>query len=117
MVLMLPKLRARSPAGARSPLASVIGSGFLVIGPVLARMSPDAGRSRPCWAQLRAGLAVRFGDPLQYRRPRRMPGTPRAVKAASDQFARWDRMSQLLAQPWPISRLVAYYLNLQAPIC
>lgn len=111
VVLMLPKLRAKPGwRAAITPLASIIGSGFLVIGPVLAHV---AGR----WAvEAMLGLcalAWLFGSAIRFNIAGldREPGTPHAAKAASDRFARWDRMSQLLlALAYFVS--VAYYLNL-----
>lgn len=104
-LLMMPKLRARPGwRAAITPLASIIGSGFLVIGPVLAHV---AGR----WAvEAMLGLcalAWLFGSAIRFN----IAALDHGGRTASDAFSRWDRISQLLlALAYFVS--VAYYLNL-----
>ena len=111
VVLMMPKLRARPGwRAAITPLASIIGSGFLVIGPVLAHVT---GRWAVAAMLGLCALAWLFGSAIRFNIAGldRMPGSARALRAHSPAFNRWDRLSELvLALAYFVS--VAYYLNL-----
>jgi hypothetical protein len=104
VVLMLPRVRnARSWRATVTPLASIIGSGFLVLGPIL---SHSYGKYAPvvmallCLAAYAFGSAIRFNIASIDRNPERS-----APERRTEYFASWS-----LAFAYCIS--VAYYLNL-----
>jgi hypothetical protein len=104
VVLMLPRVRnARSWRATVTPLASIIGSGFLVLGPIL---SHSYGKYAPvvmallCLAAYAFGAAIRFNIASMARNPERS-----GTETRTEYFASWS-----LAFAYCIS--VAYYLNL-----
>lgn len=104
-LLLWPRL-----AGARlwratvTPLASIIGSGFLVLGPVLEH---SYGLYAPLVMALLCLAAYAFGDSIRFNITRRMDGAGRRSPAEDrlETLASWS-----LAFAYVIS--VAYYLNL-----
>ena len=103
-VLMLPRVRrARAWRATVTPLASIIGSGFLVLGPIL---SHSYGKYAPlvmlllCAAAYGFGSAIRFNIRNIERHPERS-----APERNTEYFASWA-----LAFAYCIS--VTYYLNL-----
>lgn len=103
-LLMLPRVRNLRPWRATvTPLASIIGSGFLVLGPIL---SHSYGKYAPmvmlglCLAAYAFGAAIRFNIANIERNPARS-----ASERRTEHFSSWA-----LAFAYCIS--VAYYLNL-----
>jgi hypothetical protein len=103
-VLMLPRVRrARAWRATVTPLASIIGSGFLVLGPIL---SHSYGKYAPmvmlllCLAAYAFGAAIRFNIANIAHKPDRS-----ALERRTEYFASWA-----LSFAYCIS--VAYYLNL-----
>lgn len=103
-LLMLPRVRgARAWHATVTPLASIIGSGFLVLGPIL---SHSYGQYAPmmmlflCLAAYAFGAAIRFNISNIAVRPNRS-----APERRTEYFASWA-----LSLAYCIS--VAYYLNL-----
>lgn len=105
-LLLLPALRRRSGWRATvTPLASIIGSGFLVVGPILAGV---AGRWATAAMAGLCGLAWLFGAAVRYNIARAEPlrGGP-----WHPQLQALDRFAELaLVLAYFIS--VTYYLNL-----
>ena len=104
VALMLPRVRkAQAWRATVTPLASIIGSGFLVLGPIL---SHSYGKYAPlvmlllCAAAYAFGSAIRFNISNMDSHPSRSPAERR-----TERFASWA-----LAFAYCIS--VAYYLNL-----
>lgn len=103
-LLMWPRL-ARAPLwrAAITPLASIIGSGFLVLGPIL---NSSYGRFAPLVMIALCAVAGGFGQAIVFNirwldAPPKTPPFDRAIEAAS---------SWMLAFAYFVS--VAYYLNL-----
>jgi hypothetical protein len=106
IVLLLPVLRQRPGWRAMvTPLASIIGSGFLVVGPILAAVAgpwATAAMASLCVLAWLFGSAIRFNI---------AHAEPLAGEAPSSHLHRLDRLSQLaLVFAYFIS--VTYYLNL-----
>ena len=107
-VLTWPRLRAW-PAwrAAITPLASIIGSGFLVIGPILAHLA--GGQAVAAMLGL-CVLAWMFGSAIR-RNIAALDEPELHPRARSAAFRRWDGVAEVaLAIAYFVS--VAYYLNL-----
>jgi hypothetical protein len=104
ILLIAPRL-AQAPLwrATITPLASIIGSGFLVLGPVL---STSFGAWAPLAMLLLCIGAYAFGDAIRFNIAARAEATPRsATETRLETLASWA-----LAFAYVIS--VAYYLNL-----
>ncbi len=102
-LMWLPALlRSRTWRAMVTPLASIIGSGFLILGPLL---QASYGRFAPLVMAALCAVAWAFGAAIRY------SIAVRAHTAATPLVARLDRMSEVvLGFAYVIS--VAYYLNL-----
>ena len=104
-ILLLPRVaNARGWRAATTPLASIIGSGFLVLGPIL---DASYGAWAPLVMALLCAVAYLFGSAIRF--------NIAAIDVAQDARSAWeDRIeavsSLALAFAYVIS--VAYYLNL-----
>jgi len=104
-ILMMPRLaRARIWRATVTPLASIIGSGFLVIGPIL---DTSYGGFAPLAMMALCGGAYLYGSAIRFniRILEQERGPRRRLEAELEIFASWS-----LAFAYVIS--VAYYLNL-----
>ena len=104
VALMIPSVRkSRSWHATVTPLASIIGSGFLVLGPIL---SHSYGKYAPLMMLLLCAAAYAFGSAIRFNihnmdaHPKRGP-----IERRTEYVASWT-----LAFAYCIS--VAYYLNL-----
>lgn len=103
-LLLWPRLsEARLWRAATTPLASIIGSGFLVLGPIL---HASFGQYAPVAMALLAGLAYAFGAAIRFNIQCLETGPARAPRINHlETLASW-----VLSFAYVIS--VAYYLNL-----
>lgn len=104
-LLLWPRLaRARLWRATITPLASIIGSGFLVLGPVLEH---SYGLYAPVVMAILCLTAYAFGDAIRFNITRRMDGAGQRdpIEERLETLASWS-----LAFAYIIS--VAYYLNL-----
>ena len=104
LLLWPPLARSRLWRATVTPLASIIGSGFLVLGPVLEH---SYGYDAPLVMAALCLTAYAFGDAIRFNITRRMdgPGHRSAAEERLETLASWA-----LSFAYVIS--VAYYLNL-----
>ena len=107
LVLFSPRVaRSERWRATVTPLASIIGSGFLVLGPILLR---DYGRWAPAVMLALCAVAYAFGSAIRSNIRHFEPEA--ASRSASPLALRLDRVSSwALAAAYVVS--VAYYLNL-----
>jgi len=104
-ILMLPRLvKSKGWRATITPLASIIGSGFLVLGPIL---NASYGKYAPLIMAALCGVAFLFGSAIRYNIAAidANPKTRRPLELRLETLASWT-----LAFAYIIS--VAYYLNL-----
>ncbi|MGV6820900.1 MAG: hypothetical protein ACWA5T_10450 [Parvularcula sp.] len=101
ILLLLPRVRTATTWRAMvTPLASIIGSGFLVLGPIL---SVEYGRFAPAVMAGLCAVAYLFGWSIRYNIA--MPAQDEGIRRQIDRASEW-----VLGFAYMIS--VAYYLNL-----